>query len=77
MVWNGMNGMNGWNWIWMAPLMVTFWVAIGFAIVYLVRGSGANVSALRETPKDILRRRLASGEIEIDEYHRRIEAIHS
>jgi putative membrane protein len=82
MMWDG-NGYwgAGWEgWV-MLTFMILFVVAIIVAIVFLVRylgqqPGGASVAAgawqppvnAPESPKDILKRRYAAGEIERDEY---------
>ena len=77
---NGMqNGGGGW-WLFMAVMMVAFVVAAVWLIVTLV---GRNASppdrlggtAERLGPDDILHERFARGEIDVDEYHQRIDAL--
>jgi putative membrane protein len=47
-----------------------FWpLAIG-ALLFIARGRGASGDA--DDPRDVLRRRLATGEIQADEYEQRI-----
>ena len=79
---NGYGGHGaGWEgWV-MLMFMIVFVVAVIVAIVFLVRylgqASGGNPSAgaappawtsAAESPKDILKRRYAAGEIDRDEY---------
>ena len=74
---------NGWGWEgWvMFVFMIVFVVAVVVAVVFLLRylalatGSAAGVSAqppmahpLPESPKDVLKRRYAAGEIDREEY---------
>jgi putative membrane protein len=49
--------------------MIAFWALIIFTIVWIARGrpSGQEERA-RERPDEVLKRRLASGEITLDEY---------
>ena len=57
---------DGGNWLWMAGMMVLFWGGITVLAVFVVRaftGSKGNDPAL-----DVLRRRLARGEISRDEF---------
>lgn len=56
----------GW-WVVMTIGMVAFWAAVIAVVVWLVRSRAEP----RETPAEILDRRLASGELEVDEYERR------
>lgn len=65
------------NWIWMA-LMPLIWIVVIGLIVWLVarfavgtngRRDGADqTNSTRETPEEILDRRFASGEIDLDTY---------
>jgi putative membrane protein len=68
----------GWGWwLVMSIGMVAFWALVIYAIVRLAHG-GENVQQrddLRETPKQILKRRLAQGEISVEEYERRLETL--
>lgn len=58
--------------------MVFFWAAVIVGIVWLVRGSRDGWRGeRRETPLEILERRLAEGDISTDEYHERREVIAS
>lgn len=69
---------GGWGWGLAMGLgwlvMLAFWVAVIVGIVLLVRavgGSSAPTNVPRgETPLDILKRRLAAGEITPEEYER-------
>ncbi len=75
----GWDDMNGWSWVWMTTMMVLFWGVVAVAVVMLLRRSATTgaVTPPSETPEDILHRRLAHGEIEVDEYGRRLEALKS
>jgi putative membrane protein len=68
----------GWGWWMLMSIgMVAFWGLIVCGIVLLVRGqspSGPEQPA-REPPEDVLKRRLAQGEISIDEYEQLHAAI--
>jgi putative membrane protein len=63
----------GW-WIVMMLGMVLFWAGVIVLIIWLARGAtagrwaSAGGIAARETPREILSRRLAAGEITADEY---------
>jgi uncharacterized membrane protein len=63
----------GW-WLVMFFINVAFWAAVIYGIVWLVRG-GLHRSTRGETPEAILDRRLASGEITVDEYERLSERL--
>ncbi len=78
MSWYG-NGMSGWHYLAMAASTLLFWGLLVFAGATLVRvaqrrsgpGQGAG-----PTPEQILAERLARGEIDEDEYRRRLAALH-
>jgi len=56
---------DGWNWLWMAPMMILFWggfIALAFVLIRSF-GSRSNNEAM-----DVLRRRLANGDISQDEF---------
>lgn len=76
---NGYYGAMGWGgWVLMALVMVAFWGLAVYAIVALFRGSGAGSSSETGRPADprrILDERLARGEIQVDEYQARKEAL--
>ena len=62
--------------------MILFWVIIIVAIVYIVRyiffkdGSGLSDSTGRkETPEEILKKRLANGEITTKEYEEKLRIL--
>ena len=64
---------DGGNWLWMAGMMVLFWGGIIVLAVYAVRafaGPKGNDQAL-----DLLRRRLAGGEITQDEFEKTRKAL--
>lgn len=88
-----MNGWgHGWDTGWgaggwfMIILGVVFVIALVVGIVYLIRalsdGSNATTTsqqppAQRESPKEILQRRYAAGEIDREEYQRRLTDLSS
>ena len=59
--------------------MVAFWALVVYGIVFMARGPWryrSDGSPTHESPEDILKRRLAAGEISIDEYERLHDALH-
>lgn len=74
---------NDWAWWWMIPMMLVMIVAVAgvvwavvWAIVRTTAPSGETKKEHEPTPDEILARRLASGEIDADEYHARLDALH-
>ncbi|WP_370416923.1 SHOCT domain-containing protein [Streptomyces fradiae] len=81
MFWYG-NGMNGWGWFAMSAGMVLFWGLLITVAVMLFR----SLDRAAERPRDsgpaasaeqILGERLARGEIDEEEYRRRLTALRS
>lgn len=66
--------MDGGNWLWMSGMMLVF-IAMVVAIMILGFGRTGRTSPPTHTPDEVLHQRLASGEIDIDEFHRRLEAL--
>jgi len=78
----GMHGdVGGGWWIVMMVLMVLFWGAIIFGVVWLIRGVTRGGPApgerlvSRESPVEILERRFAEGEITAEDYRARREVL--
>jgi putative membrane protein len=68
---------GGWM-IVMVVLMVLFWAAVIFGIVWLVRGASGGWhrgGGRKETPSEILERRFAEGAISVKDYNERREVI--
>jgi putative membrane protein len=78
----GMHGDVGAGWmILMMSVMVLFWGAVIFGIVWLIRGAtrgdwprGPTVAS-NESPVEILERRLAEGAITLDDYRARRDVL--
>jgi putative membrane protein len=67
MNWSGEMGTTGW--VFMAVLCVALIAAVVWAVAALVnRNGGASASTSGAVPQEILDRRLASGEIDIETY---------
>ena len=60
---------DGWSWLWMAGMMVVFWGAVVFAIVWVVRALTAPKRGVDDSITT-LRKRLAAGEITPDEFEK-------
>ena len=71
----GWHDMNGWNWVWMTTMFVVFWGVVAAVGIMLLRRSPAGAEPRPATAEDTLRERLARGEIEIDEFQRRIASL--
>jgi putative membrane protein len=67
--------MNGWNWVWMSTMFVVFWGVVVAVVVVLLRHTRAEVERHEDTAEETLRQRLARGEIDIDEFHRRLNTL--
>lgn len=73
----------GWGWALMAVMMLLVWGSLIWLGVALLRRSGTQGHAAvtgptapqASNPQQILAERLASGEIEPDDYQRRLEAL--
>ena len=63
------------GWIVMMIGMLLFWAFVIFGIVWLVRTAAAGGVARNRSAREVLDERLARGEIEVDEYERRLAAI--
>lgn len=72
MWWNNDAGWIGW--LAMTLAMAGFWVVIALIIVAAVRTDRRPVDSELE-PRQILQRRLARGEIDLDEYRDRLAAL--
>jgi putative membrane protein len=81
MMWYG--GDWGWGgWVLMTVAMIVFWALLITAVVLLVRyvaspsrGIGANQGVAQGGAEDVLAQRYARGEIDDDEYRRRLSLI--
>ncbi|MBN0043067.1 SHOCT domain-containing protein [Streptomyces actuosus] len=80
--------MNGWGWLGMSLGMIVFWGLIVTAFVLLLRTlgrpapGGSHDSALRTPPappsaEQLLAERFARGEIDEEEYQRRLRVLHT
>lgn len=67
----------GWaGWLVMSLGMLGFWVAVALVVVLALRAVRRPEEQPGEPdPRQILERRLAQGEIDVDEFHVRLEAL--
>ncbi|HEX5192061.1 MAG TPA: hypothetical protein VFW09_04600 [Solirubrobacteraceae bacterium] len=69
----------GWGWWMLMSIgMVAFWALVIYGIVWLIRGghnSQQPAEAAPEPAREILKRRLARGEISIEEYTQLVDAL--
>jgi putative membrane protein len=74
-------GVGGWGWVAMTISMVLFWGLLILGGILLVRAlnrpSSASSAAPRPTPQQVLAERFARGEIDEEEYHRRLATLSS
>ena len=68
MMWD-YSGWSGGNWFWMAPMMVLFWGALIVLVVFALRATKGHRGE-SDQAMVTLRKRLASGEINSDEYEK-------
>jgi putative membrane protein len=70
---------GGWGWGWMTLMMVVmvlFWGAVIFGVVWLIRGAlDGRPGGRRETPLEVLDRRFTEGAISVDDYRARREVL--
>ena len=82
------SGMGGWGFALMAISLVLFAALVIAGVAALVRylgrsgqqgggGPGPSVSERRATPEQLFAQRFARGEIDEDEYRRRLDVLHS
>jgi putative membrane protein len=68
---------TGWGWVAMTVGMVAFWGVLILVAVVLVRGLNhpPDPQATRATPERLLAERFARGEIDEEEYRRRLATL--
>lgn len=78
MMWS--NGMGWGGWLLMSLTTVSFWALVVFGIVALFRGtreSGTPGPSRESDAQYILDERFARGEIDAEEYQRRMQVLHA
>ena len=74
MYWNG--DWSAWAWVAMTVSMLVFWTLVGVAIWMLVRRPDDGGRQIHTgPPEEILRRRYAAGELDDEEFTRRMQAL--
>ena len=80
MMWWYGPGMSGWGFALMTLGTVLFWALIVLAVIavvrYLLTGGDRRLEE-RPTPEELLAERFARGEIDEQDYHRRLNVLHS
>ncbi len=76
------NGMGGWGMVLMSVSGLLFWGLIIAGVVWLVRSTGrggqpGTAAGQAPTPQQVLADRFARGEIDEDEYTRRLQVLHA
>jgi putative membrane protein len=64
---------DGWNWLWMASMMILFWAGV-IALAFVVIRS-FNRFPSKDLAMDDLRGRFANGDITQDEFEQRRKAL--
>ncbi len=67
-------GSSGWDWVWMTAMMVLFWGGFMILAVWAIR-SFAGPHRARDAAFDVLRRRLAAGEITPEDFEKTKKAL--
>lgn len=79
--WNDGMGHGSWWWIPMVIMMVVVWGGLIWIGVTLLKRNNTGASPVATPPnaaaREILADRLARGEIDLDEYRQRVEALRS
>ncbi len=84
--WNDGMGNTNWSWIPMMIMMIAFWGGLAWVVVTLVRHNAHPTGAALapppvaptsppSDPRQVLSERLARGDIEIDDYRARLDAL--
>jgi putative membrane protein len=75
------DGMGWGGWVVMSLVMVAFWGLVIWGVVAIFRGTtrdtGSAAGPGRRDPVEILDERFARGEIDVDEYHARLDVLRS
>ncbi len=67
--------MTGWGWAWMGLFPLLLIVAIALVVRLFMRESGSLQIREEDSAREVLRRRFAAGEIDEDEFNRRLSSL--
>ena len=67
--------MTGWGWTWMGLFPVLLIIAVALVMRLFMRGSGSQQIGEEDSAREVLRRRFAAGEIDEDEFNRRLASL--
>ncbi len=67
--------MTGWGWAWMGLFPVLLIIAVALVMRLFMRESGSQQIREEDSAREVLRRRLAAGEIDEDEFNRRLASL--
>jgi len=67
--------MTGWGWTWMGLFPVLLIIAVALVMQLFMRGSGSQQIGEEDSAREVLRRRFAAGEIDEDEFNRRLASL--
>ncbi len=73
----GWHDMNGWNWAWMTATMVLLLGFVATLVIVSLRRTMTGPGPRPDTAEDTLRSGLARGQIDEDEYRRRLDTLRS
>jgi putative membrane protein len=79
MMWWYGPGMSGWGFALMAVGTVLFWTLIVLGVIAVVRyplSGGDRLPEERPIPEELLAERFARGELDEQDYHRRLDVLH-
>ena len=61
---------DGWSWLWMGGMMVVFWGAVIFLVVWAISSFAGPKAATGDDAVNTVRKRFAAGEITQDEFEK-------
>jgi putative membrane protein len=73
MYWNG--DWNGWAWVVLATSMLAFWALVALGIWLAVRSSSTTPTERSRSAEETLRQRYAAGELDDEDFARRLNVL--